>query len=70
VFVLAGRAVGSAAFARFQLSELEVLLELAPLRLGTDGATSVQEVAVGPDEFFIEDGEVCLRGVDVGMSPP
>lgn len=76
VFVLAGCAVGAAAFAEFELSELEVLVELAPLvlggfavfGLGSCGPPVVQERPVVADQVVLEDREVCLRGVDVGVA--
>jgi len=68
VFVLAGAAVGAGAGAEFDLAQGEVLLELAPFRvgglavlgLGPDGAAFGQVGAVGPDQLVLEDRDVGL----------
>lgn len=70
VFVLAGGSVGPSAGAEGHLAELEVLLEVLPLRrsrlavflLGTFGPAPVEEAPVGAHQVVLEDGKVCLGG--------
>jgi hypothetical protein len=61
--VRAGCAVGASAVAEFDLSEMEVLLELRPFGLGrfaifiagADGSAPVDEATVGADEVVLID---------------
>lgn len=65
---LHGVAYGPATVSEFELSGLEVLLELCPFGVGrlpvflgrSDGAAGVEEGSVRADEVFVEDGGVAL----------
>lgn len=73
MFVFARGGVGAAAGAEFEFAKVEVLLKLAPfgggglavLAAGAQGASLVEEAAVGADEVVVEDREVALGGVEV-----
>src|SRR6266550_3796873 len=75
VLVFAGAAVGPSAGAQFQLAQLEVFVELAPLvvggfavlGLGPNGAALVKEGPVGADQVVLKHGGVCLGGGEVGV---
>lgn len=76
MFVLAGGTVGAPAGAEFDLSAVEVLLELVPflvrrvavLALRPDLTTVVEKVLVVADDVLVEDRDVATGGLDVEMA--
>ncbi|MEU4814884.1 hypothetical protein AB0G03_04445 [Micromonospora aurantiaca] len=75
VLVVAGGAVGTSPGAEFELSELEVLLELLPLGIrgipvSTAGRRARRSAtnAVGADQVVLEDRETGLSGVEARVT--
>jgi hypothetical protein len=75
VLVFAGGSVRAAAGAEFELADLEVLLELAPLNVSgfavlgsrADRAARFDEGPVGADEVVLKYREVRLGGGQAGV---